>query len=53
MFNCLTTADPNIVNGGSGSASENKIICRSETGEPSGYYYFKIELGGQYSMLGM
>jgi hypothetical protein len=50
MFPCVTSPDPTVVNGPSGSVSPSSIICRTATAEPPGDYIFIVGVAGQDSV---
>ena len=48
-FVCVSSADPILVNGPSGSINDTEIICRTATGELEGTYFLTVAVGGQVS----
>ena len=52
-FPCVTFADPNVVNGPSGSVTDTNIVCRTATAEPEGTYVITVTVGGQQSETGL
>jgi hypothetical protein len=52
-FPCVTTPDPTVVNGPTGSVLLSSIICRTATNEPAAEYFFFVEVAGQTSVPGV
>ena len=52
-FACVTTPDPYVLNGPSGSITDTSIVCRTATNEPAGDYRFTVHIGNQVSQLGV
>ena len=48
-FECTTDFDP-LYPTVFGKITDSRVICRTQTGEPSGTYYFSVTVGGQSSL---